>query len=167
MDSTDEGFRQGMRRLASGVSLITTAGAEQGQRHGMAATAVTSVTAAPPTLLVCINRDASLLAPLLAAGQFCVNVLSADQHQLPMVFADPALRTERFSHGDWYDEGGVPVLRGAEVSFVCEVAEHSQVGSHAVVFGRVIAVPELCEKPHPLIWHEGAGRMLAGAGSAG
>lgn len=159
IEETGQAYRQGMRRLAAGVSLITTQ--VGGQRFGMAATAVTSVTAEPPTLLVCINREASIHAPLLQAGRFGVNVLSEEHDGLPAVFASSAMRAERFDHGDWYDLEGLPVLRGAEVAFVCEAEEHSTVGSHAVILGRVVEVPELRSTPRPLIWHEGAVRMLA------
>ena len=43
-------FKLAMRRLAATVTIVT-AGRE-GRRFGMTATAVTSVTAAPPTLLI-------------------------------------------------------------------------------------------------------------------
>jgi flavin reductase len=162
MDSPGDAYRKGMRRLAAGVSLITTR--DRGQRHGMAATAVTSVTAAPPTLLVCVNREASIHAPLLATGRFCVNVLSEGHDDLPAIFADSAKRAERFDHGEWYDLMGVPVLRGAEVAFICEAEEHGSVGSHTVILGRVVDVPELRPAPRPLIWHEGAMRTLAKGG---
>ncbi len=159
MEDTGEAYRQGMRRLAAGVSLITTQ--DRGQCYGMAATAVTSVTAAPPTLLVCVNRGASIHAPLLATGRFCVNVLSEEHDALPSVFANSEKRAQRFDHGEWYDLMGLPVLRGAEVAFICEAEEHGSVGSHAVILGRVVDVPELRPAPQPLIWHEGAIRTLA------
>jgi len=165
MGNTDDDFRLGMRRLAAGVSLVTTH--DGTRRYGMSATAVTSVTADPPTLLVCINRDSTILAPLLAAGRFGVNVLSEEHGELPLVFANPRLRAERFDHGDWHAVEEVPILRGAEVAFACRVSEHTSVGSHAVVFGEVVAVPELHADPRPLIWHEGAGRILARGGSEG
>ncbi len=66
-------FRKAMRRLASAVTVISTA--HDDRRHGMTATAVTSVSSAPPSLLACINRSASLHAPLLASRRFCVNIL--------------------------------------------------------------------------------------------
>ena len=159
MNSIGQAYRQGMRRLAAGVSLITTQ--VDGQRHGMAATAVTSVTADPPTLLVCVNRESSIHVPLLAAGRFGVNVLSEEHDALPSVFSNSGRRAERFDHGEWYNLEGLPVLRGAEVAFVCDAEEHSTVGSHAVILGRVVDVPELRSTPRPLIWHEGAMRMLA------
>ena len=45
-----------MRRIASSVSVITSF--YEGNAHGMTATAVTSVSADPPTLLIVVNRSA-------------------------------------------------------------------------------------------------------------
>ncbi len=48
-----EEMLQSMRRLASSVTVISSANGEQ--RHAMAATAVTSLSVEPPSLLVCVN----------------------------------------------------------------------------------------------------------------
>lgn len=157
-DRAAQAYRQGMRRLAAGVSLITTQ--FDRRRHGMAATAVTSVTTEPPTLLVCVNRQASIHAPLLAAGRFGVNVLSGEHDMLPPVFASPEKRVTRFDHGEWYERDGLPLLRNAEASFICDVVEHRTVGTHSVILGHVREVPELRATSRPLIWHEGAIRIL-------
>src|SRR5258707_15611104 len=45
-----DGFRLVMRNVASSVAVITVE--HKGQKHGMTATAVCSVSAAPPTILV-------------------------------------------------------------------------------------------------------------------
>src|SRR3569833_655882 len=51
-------FKQGMRRLAAGVSVVTTM--DGAQPHGFSATSVTSVSADPaPLLLVCVNKAVS------------------------------------------------------------------------------------------------------------
>ena len=52
MVPSDE-FKQAMRHLAGGVTIIATE--HEGCRTGMAATAVCSVSADPPTILICIN----------------------------------------------------------------------------------------------------------------
>ena len=51
-------FRQGMANLGAAVNVITTDGGA-GQA-GFTASAVCSVTDTPPTLLVCLNRSASV-----------------------------------------------------------------------------------------------------------
>lgn len=55
-------FKQAMRRLATTVAIVTTGSGET--YAGMAATAVMSVTADPPTLVVAVNRTASMASLL-------------------------------------------------------------------------------------------------------
>ena len=50
-------FKKGMRHLAASVTLITTR--HRDRRGGLTATAVCSVSAEPPQLLICVNKSAS------------------------------------------------------------------------------------------------------------
>ncbi len=68
-------YREAMARLAGAVHLVTTDG--PGGRAGFTATAVCSVSDAPPTLLVCINRDSSAYPAFDRNGRLCVNLLAA------------------------------------------------------------------------------------------
>lgn len=79
-NTSAQAFRAAMRHLAGGVSVITTgSGAE---RNGLTATSVSSLSAEPPTLIVCINRQASAW-PLIARHRaFGVNVLGSDQIEI-------------------------------------------------------------------------------------
>src|SRR5262245_66357120 len=64
-------FREAMSRLGAAVHVVTSAG--PAGRTGFTATAVASVSDAPPTLLVCLNRR-SISAPLPNANRVvCVN----------------------------------------------------------------------------------------------
>ena len=69
----------------SSVCVITTV--HDGQRYGLTATAVSSVCAAPPRLLVCVNKSGLTHDKIVAAGRFAVNVLTEEQEQVAMVFA--------------------------------------------------------------------------------
>jgi flavin reductase len=73
-------FKAAMRQLASTVSLVTTQ--ENGDWHGMAATAVASLSAEPPSLLVCINQSASMHGPTARSSHFCINMLGRHQAAL-------------------------------------------------------------------------------------
>jgi flavin reductase (DIM6/NTAB) family NADH-FMN oxidoreductase RutF len=61
----------------SSVCVITTE--HNGQRFGLTATAVSSVTADPPRLLVCVNKSGMTHERILASQVFCVNVLAEEQ----------------------------------------------------------------------------------------
>ena len=72
-------FKKGMRHLAASVTLITTR--HRDLRGGLTATAVCSVSAEPPQILVCVNKTASAHDPIGEAGFFCVNILSPGASQ--------------------------------------------------------------------------------------
>ena len=132
-------FRNGMSRLGSGVSVVTTLSA--GKRCGFTASAVCSVSDTPPTLLVCINRASSCFPAFENARHFCVNTLMPGQEYLSNLFGGKTSTEDRFALGDWR-EGltGVPVLANASVSFECELTNAVDEASHRVLFGRVIVI---------------------------
>lgn len=145
-------FKRAMRALTSAVSIISTS--HDGQRFGMTATAVTSVSITPPSLLVCVNQAASLHAPLLASRRFCVNILQAWQSPLAQVFGSAAIR-DRFTHGAWLcDDRALPYLADAQTNVFCDVDGVHAYGTHTVVIGRVYGVG-VHAPIHPLLYQDG------------
>ncbi|RJE78682.1 flavin reductase family protein [Paracoccus sp. JM45] len=148
-------FPEGMRRLVAGVSLITVS-TEQA-RFGLIATAVTSLSADPPSLLVCVNKDASIHAHLAEVDAFCVNVLSRNQQPIAERFASPVDRDTRFSQGEWTSlTTGAPALIGSQVSFDCRSVKGATHGTHTVFFGNVLQAAAWDDVSDPLLWHAGA-----------
>ncbi len=132
-------FREGMSRMGAAVNLITSVGAAG--KHGLVASAVCSVTDAPPTLLVCVNRTAFVHDKFLANGALCVNVLAAHHQDLCRVFTRYVEGVDRFSYGEWLTlETGSPVLRDANVAFDCRIGSVLEQGSHSVMFCEIKAV---------------------------
>lgn len=132
-------FRQGMSNLGAAVNVITTQG-EAGQA-GFTASAVCSVTDTPPTLLVCLNRSASVYHTFLENKVLCVNSLSSNQIQLSNLFGGKTPMQERFAQGQWSELiTGSPVLDDALISFDCEVISSQAIGSHDVLFCQVKAI---------------------------
>src|SRR6266850_2849857 len=78
-------FREAMSRLGAAVHVVTTAG--PAGKTGFTATAVCSVSDAPPTLLVCLNRKSAGGPMMRENGVFCVNTLGADAEALADMFA--------------------------------------------------------------------------------
>ena len=145
MDTTTtidaKAYREGMRKLAGAVTIITTDGKKG--RGGFTATAVCSVSDTPPTLLVCVNETNDQHDTLLENGQFAVNVLREQQDWLSNRFAgfDGTKGEERFQAGEWQEHAqGVPYLKDGLVSFICQVKEVTKMATHSVVFGEVIGV---------------------------
>ncbi|MQB07961.1 flavin reductase [Agrobacterium tumefaciens] len=145
-------FKGAMRRFTSTVCLITTE--LDGVRHGMAATAVQSVTADPPTILVCINQSASISGPLKQAGKFAVNMLHLSHAPLVPLFSGKLKGEERFNHGEWLSLDGVPVLADAQAAFVCQLKDAVNVATHDVVIGEVLDA-RFIEAIAPLLYEDG------------
>jgi flavin reductase (DIM6/NTAB) family NADH-FMN oxidoreductase RutF len=134
-------FRDAMSRVAGAVHLIGTDGVAG--RGGLTATAVTSVSDHPPTLLVCLNKTSRTAAILTGNGAFTVNTLGAGQQELANVFAGrtPARGAQRFEHGKWQlDTLGQPYLVDALVGFSVRVSEVKPVASHLVVIGEIVEI---------------------------
>jgi len=148
-------FRNAMRRVAATVTLISTTDAA-GQRHGMAATAVNSVTMDPPTLLICVNQSASLHAPLVERGRFCINVLMPSHHELVGYFSGQKTGEGRFESGDWRLDSvtGLPYLHGAQCNLFCRVESVTTVGTHSVIIAAVDSV-QMSDEVTPLLYANG------------
>ena len=147
-------YKRGMSKLAAGVNVITTL--ENGHAHGMTATAVCSLSAEPPHLLVCVNSNASAHDPIVRAGAFAVNVLGRDQEDIARRFAgmDDCERTRRFSIGRWTTHAtGAPVLEDALSAFDCVVVREISAATHTIFIGRVLAVLTK-GSGSPLLFHE-------------
>jgi flavin reductase len=130
-----DSFRSAMRHVAATVYAVTTG--EVGERHGILATAVSSLSFDPPSLLVCINRTASLHEPLACAETFCVNVLGLGNRDVAEVFFHQR-GEERFAVGAWSQLHGVPVLDSAQSSFVCRTAYRYEFGTHTIFIGELL-----------------------------
>jgi flavin reductase (DIM6/NTAB) family NADH-FMN oxidoreductase RutF len=153
-------FREAMSRLGAAVHLVTTAG--PGGKTGATATAVCSVSDAPPTLLMCLNRRSQTNPVVLENGVFCVNTLAHGGAELADVFAGRTgvQGSDRFAMGDWTVLAtGSPVLTSAVVAFDCRVIEVRSVASHNVFFGAVEAL-RLGPNGPALVYHERAYKRI-------
>lgn len=150
-------FKTAMRRVASTVMLVTTVD-EQGAPHGMAASSVISVSMEPPSMLVAVNRDASMHPVLARTRRYCVNVLGSGQLDLLAPFSQSSLRGQRFASGDWRRGiDGLPFLGSAPAAIFCEADQLIDYGTHTLCLGRVIDVA-FGSEPQPLVWLDGAAR---------
>jgi flavin reductase (DIM6/NTAB) family NADH-FMN oxidoreductase RutF len=156
-------FLQGMRRLASSVTIVTARDAT-GARFGTTATSVCSLCAHPPTLLACLNRNASVGRAAPETGAFCVNVLRAEDRLLAELFAGRAgvQGPERFSDALWEDaENGAPILRGALAAFVCRLEKSVAHETHFILIGKAERTIVCPAGARPLLYVEGDFSRLA------
>lgn len=144
-------FLEAMSRVPQAVFIVTTDGVEG--KAGLTATAVTSVSADPPSLLVCLNAANFSTMAFYKNKRITVNSLQSEQIEIANVFGrsvamgliDPTpeqLRQaseKRFNLDDW-DFAATPILRGARAVFECEISEVKLVDTHLVVFAKVLNV---------------------------
>lgn len=141
-------YREAMARVASAVHLVTTNG--PGGRAGFTASAVCSVSDAPATLLVCLNRSASAYAAFRANDSLCVNTLAGEQQCLAEAFGGGLPRSERFAAARWDRLAtGAPVLPGALAAFDCRIVERSAVGTHEILICEVVALTVSPDRSEP------------------
>lgn len=137
--AVEDGFKEAMRRLAGTVTIVTVS--NDGERHGTTATAVTSLSMDPPSLLVCFNKDSRLHGHLTSVDQFCVNLLHVENVDASRLFASPVSPEERFAGGDWrMDPGSPPYLADAQANIFCAKDKEIEYGSHTIFIGRVLRV---------------------------
>ena len=150
-------FRLGMRRLASGVSIVTTR--ENDVRYAMTASSVTSLSDNPASLLLCVNEQASIQPILIRGKAFAVNVLGIEHQELSNICAQREASNDRFNTGDWgeCEDNGLPYLKDAQATFFCQVDnDMTKYGTHQIVVGRITDIL-IAESPiNPLIYVDGA-----------
>lgn len=139
LEASADNFRNAMRSLAGGVSVITAG--RGNDLSGMTVTSVSSLSVDPATLIVSINRKASSWPLLQRHGVFGVNILSSDHIDIAERFSGiGGLKgADRFAGAEWISlVSGVPLLAGALAAFDCEVEHVVERHSHAIVIGRVL-----------------------------
>ncbi|MDI4655323.1 flavin reductase family protein [Xanthobacter autotrophicus] len=145
-------FRQAMRRMAATVSVITTC--QEGENFGMTASAVTSLSMDPPSLLVCVNKSAGFHDVITSTDHFCVNILRHGQEDISAVFGGKLPHSERFSTGSWSFDGTVPYLKESQAAIFCRRAGIFEHGTHSIIVGE--AVDLIIGHPvMPLIYSDG------------
>jgi flavin reductase (DIM6/NTAB) family NADH-FMN oxidoreductase RutF len=154
------GFKHAMRHLAGAVSVVTIGQGED--RTGFTATSVSSLSAEPPTILVCLNRSSSSWPALDRYKTFCVNVLTPAQQHVAERFAgaNGAKGIARYEGARWQPlVTGALALSDALIAIDCELEEAIDRHSHAILIGRVRGVVAR-QDAHPLLYWHGAYREL-------
>lgn len=147
-------FREAMARFPATVTVVAT-GRDEGRR-GFTATAVFSVSMAPPLVGVCVNKSAEAHDLIAANRCFSVNVLTDDQETVANRFAarDGSKGAVRFASHRWETmRTGSPCLESAAANIDCELVTSLDVGSHTLILGKVKAVA-LDERKEPLMYFD-------------
>ncbi|MEO3977618.1 flavin reductase family protein [Streptomyces sp. CAU 1734] len=136
-------LRAALGTFATGVTVVTVGGPVP---RGMTANSFTSVSLAPPLLLVCVDNDADMHRSLQLSAGFCVSVLGTGQEDIARHFADHSrpVGTGQFDtvahHPGRLD--GAPLITGAAAHFECEKWRVHDAGDHTIFLGRIIAAAQ-------------------------
>ncbi len=151
MPVSREEFVAIMSAFPTGVAIVTTLDAD-GTPRGLTTNAVTSVSADPPILLVCVDRDSRTLPALVARKRFVVNFMRDDHEAVCRVFASKA--DDKFADVAWTaGRDGVPVLHeGAIAHAECETLDELVIGDHVVVTGLVVGGDAPAESDVPIVY---------------
>ena len=128
-------FIAAMRGVASTVTVVTTDG--PAGRHGCTVSAFSSVSADPPSVLVCLNASNRITPMILQNGGFTVNILPDDAVEIAARFAGAhdADFPDRFT--------GIALAEASRSGLACATALHCTTaqtmtaGSHEIVVGHV------------------------------
>ncbi|MEO3788514.1 flavin reductase family protein [Actinocorallia sp. B10E7] len=144
-------LREIMRHVPSSVAVVT-ALHDQGP-VGMTVGSFTSASLDPPLVSFFAGRHSTTWPLIREAGRFCVNVLSAPQHQVAAAFA--TRDADRFNGRSWtLSSLGSPLLDGVLAWLDCELDAVYEAGDHVAVTGLVHGGHAAVDA-HPLVFFRG------------
>ena len=126
-----EAFFEVMASFPTGVAIVTTV-SDDGAPRGLTTTAVCSVSANPPTILVCVDLGSRTLAALRATRAFVVNFMGEGRSELCLLFASKA--EDKFARVTWQPtRAGLPVLHEDVLAWAeCSTLHELEVGDHVL-----------------------------------
>ena len=147
-------YRNVVGRFPTGVTVVSARSA-----HGprlMTANSFTSVSLQPPLVLVCVELSARFHQAVIAAGEWGVSVLAADQEHLSRLFArrggHPEVRSVPHRLGALT---GAPLLDGAVAQLECRTVAQHPGGDHTILVGSVLDYAVSREGIGPLVFYQG------------
>ncbi|WP_442967294.1 flavin reductase family protein [Pseudomonas sp. WJP1] len=149
-------FRQALGAFTTGVTIVTTRGAD-GQDYGLTANSFNSVSIDPPMVLWSINKDSSSAHAFTEGSHFAVHILATDQEPLSNRFAKSG--ADKFSGLDLQrGTRDIPLLDGCSARFQCKTTYQYEGGDHIILVGEVLAFDRFDKAP--LVFHGGGYRRL-------
>ncbi|WP_066947055.1 flavin reductase family protein [Streptomyces lushanensis] len=134
MSLEQRAFRDCLGRFASGVTVVTTG--DGTAVHGVTVSSFTSVSLAPPLVLVSLDRRSRGCDRLGESSAFGINVLAADQRDLALLFAG---RADAPASGvRWEGDPSAARLAGAVAHFTCVPWATYDGGDHVLYVGEVV-----------------------------
>lgn len=161
-----QSFFEIMASFPSGVAIVTTLDPD-GSPRGLTTTAVSSVSAHPPTVLVCVDLGSRTLDALRAQRRFVVNFIGQGCSQLCLLFASKA--QDKFERVSWRPTpSGLPLLDEDILAWAeCATERELEVGDHVILVARVEDGGVSSEHTAPLMYYRRSWGVWSPAHEAG
>ncbi len=147
--NTARDLRDAMGRFATGVTVITTRGADG--PVGITANSFASVSLDPPLVLWAPGKFSRRFEYFVEAPHFAIHVLGLEQAELGYHFARNGFDFDL--PGLTSSAEGTPLLSGCLARFDCRLAASHDAGDHAIVVGHVLRAS--LREGEPLVFSQG------------
>ena len=131
-------FLQAMRGITSTVTVVSAKNGEN--KQAMTATSVASLSLDPPSMLVCINHEASIHEVMKEGLGFCINILSLGQENLADICSIKEKEEQRFLEGNWSELENIPYNSDSQSNLFCNCVQAIQNSTHTIYVGEVTKV---------------------------
>ena len=131
-------FLQAMRGITSTVTVVSAKNGEN--KQAMTATSVASLSLDPPSMLVCINHEASIHEVMKEGLGFCINILSLGQENLADICSVKGKEEQRFLEGNWSELKNIPYNSDSQSNLFCNCVQVIQHKTHTIYVGEVSRV---------------------------
>ena len=131
-------FLEAMRKMTSTVTVI--ASREGDTQYAMTATSVVSLTLEPPSMLICINKKASIHSILSEKAKLSINILSTDQKEFSELCSNKSRENDRFKGDDWSYQDDIPYATNSVSSLFCECKQVIDYETHSIFMCKIISL---------------------------
>lgn len=148
-----------LRLWGSGVSVVTSIHGmgETASQAGMTVSAFNSLSIDPPMVLVCLNKDATVMEHIDHSRVFAISFLADSQAHISDRFAGripTATHAERFHGVETITANtGCPIIGDALAWIDCRLHTQYDGSSHWILIGEVLATGQRLEPTAPLIYY--------------
>ena len=148
-----EELRAVMRAWTSGVTIVTAA--EGGEQHGMTVSSFTSISLAPPLIVISLQTVSRTYELVSRAQAFGVTILAAGQQAIAERFAGRGLERDARFEGVETETlvTGAPFIKGGLAYLDCRVTQSIPSGMNTIFIAEVVAVRADDRQP-PLVYHD-------------
>jgi flavin reductase (DIM6/NTAB) family NADH-FMN oxidoreductase RutF len=145
-------FQDAFGRVAATVGIIGVCD-ESGNVHGMTATAISSLSNDPPSLIVLVNHENQTFRTIYERKRFSVSFLSAGAEELAHKLARPGQsKLIDAIHLDHPTGWPMPAVRDATATLVCDLDDCIPQFTHRILVGRITHVRTSEGPADPLLY---------------